>query len=193
MSKKKKLNLFLNIILIVSIIICSITIVFKSTFLKVIVIGNSMEPTIEDGSIGYMVKVKADSKIDRFDIVACQDDFGPNYLIKRVVGLPNEKVSLIANRLYINDCEISQDFSFTMKDEDFKNTTFNLKDNEYLIVGDNRANTMEPIIRSKENIIAKNGFCIGKYLISSDKCNYSGDYSSCPIDNRKWYWFKNGK
>mgnify|MGYP003298962197 CR=1 FL=1 len=45
---------------------------------------------------------------------------------------------------------------------------------------------------SQINLLAKNGFVTATYDIFSDSCG-KDDYSSCQIDNRKWYWFKYGK
>lgn len=193
MAIKRKINIILNIILIVGIVLSAFAIIFRSTFLKVTVNGDSMNPTIANGAKGYMVKVYDNSKIERFDVIACEDDFGNLYLIKRVVGLPNETIDLIDNKLYVNGVETYQECNLVFRDENFKNTNFKLLDNQYLIVGDNRSNTIDPIIVDRSKIVAKNGFCVAEYDITSEKCNYSRDYSSCPIDNRKWYWFKYGK
>ena len=71
MNKKgKKVDLILNIILIIATILCSFVIVFKLSFVKIVVNGSSMNPTIENGSVGYMLKVGENTKIDRFDVVA---------------------------------------------------------------------------------------------------------------------------
>ena len=195
MNKKgKKVDLILNIILIIATILCSFVIVFKLSFVKIVVNGSSMNPTIENGSVGYMLKVGENTKIDRFDVVAgTYGDSDKYYIIKRVLGLPGEEIELIDNKLYVNGQETPQDFSFTPSSKNFQTTKWTLKENQYLLVGDNRANTIQPVVESKESIIAKNGFAISTYDIASPECNGSQDYAGCPIENRKWYWFKNGK
>ena len=43
-----------------------------------------MNPTIEDGAKGYMLKVKENTKIERFDVVASKySELTNNYIIKR--------------------------------------------------------------------------------------------------------------
>lgn len=193
-SKKKWLDITLNILLSVGILVCVVLIVFKLTFVKVVVNGTSMNPSIDDGSIGYMVKVNKNSKINRFDVVigkySKKDEY---YIIKRVLGLPNETVDLVDNRLYINHQEISQDFSFIKSSIDFEITHWELKDNEYLLVGDNRVNTVMPVVENIQSILAKNGFSYATYDVHSSLCDGQNNYHSCPIASRKWYWFKSGK
>lgn len=195
MNKKgKKVDSILNIILIIATILCSFVIVFKLSFVKIVVNGSSMNPTIENGSVGYMLKVGENTKIDRFDVVAgAYGDSDKYYIIKRVLGLPGEEIELIDNKLYVNGIETPQDFSFTSSSKNFSTTKWTLKENQYLLVGDNRANTIQPVVESKDSIIAKNGFAISTYDIASPKCDGSQDYAGCPIENRNWYWFKNGK
>lgn len=193
-TKNKKLDAILNIFLVIATILCSFVIVFKLSFVKIVVNGSSMNPTIENGSIGYMIKVTKNTKIERFDVVAgAYGDSDTYYIIKRVLGLPGEQVELVDNKLYVNGIETPQDFSFTPSSKNFQTTKWTLNDNQYLLVGDNRANTIQPVVEYKESIIAKNGFAISTYDIASPLCENTNDYSGCPIKNRNWYWFKNGK
>lgn len=193
MKKRKIKDILINIFLSIGIILCVFLIVFKFTFTKVIVNGSSMNPSIQDGATGYMVKVTKLSKIERFDVVSSQHGEDKNfYIIKRVLGLPNETVELKDNVLKINGQEVIQDFAFEKTNYNFKTTMWTLKDNEYLLVGDNRKVTIDPEVKTKDQILAKNGFVIGNYDIDSTKCTNSSDYESCPIEYRKWYWFKNG-
>jgi len=95
-TKSKTLDIIINIVLTIGIVLCVFLIVFKLCFVKVVVNGNSMQPSIDNGSKGYMIKVNKNSKIERFDVVASeynsQDDY---YIIKRVLGLPFEEVELV--------------------------------------------------------------------------------------------------
>ena len=95
--------------------------------------GNSMYPTLKDKQVVKVSKIK---EISRFDIVIAKKH--DNYLIvKRVIGLPDEKVEYKDNHLYINEKPITEDFIdlYLIKTEDF---TYTLKDNEYFLLGDNR-------------------------------------------------------
>ena len=58
MKKQKKwYEIVVNIVLIVAIVVCAASFVFKSTFIKITINGYSMEPTVENGGVGYMYKV----------------------------------------------------------------------------------------------------------------------------------------
>ena len=95
--------------------------------------GNSMYPTLIDKQIVKVSKIK---EINRFDIVIAKKT--DNYLIvKRVIGLPDEKVEYKDNHLYINDKPVTEDFIdlYLTKTQDF---TYTLKDNEFFLLGDNR-------------------------------------------------------
>lgn len=95
--------------------------------------GNSMYPTLKDKQIVKVSKIK---EINRFDIVIAKKT--DNYLIvKRVMGLPNEKIEYKNNHLYINDEPVTEDFIdlYSTKTENF---VYTLKDNEYFLLGDNR-------------------------------------------------------
>ena len=95
--------------------------------------GNSMYPTLKDKQVVRISKAK---EINRFDIVIAKKH--DNYLIvKRVIGLPNEKIEYKNNHLYINDEPVTEDFIdlYTVKTEDF---TYVLEEDEYFLLGDNR-------------------------------------------------------
>ena len=95
--------------------------------------GNSMYPTLKDKQVVKVSKIK---EISRFDIVIAKKH--DNYLIvKRVIGLPDEKVEYKNNHLYINDKPVTEDFIdlYSTKTENF---VYTLKDNEYFLLGDNR-------------------------------------------------------
>lgn len=95
--------------------------------------GNSMYPTLKDKQVVRVSKIK---EISRFDIVIAKKH--DNYLIiKRVIGLPDEKVEYKDNHLYINEKPITESFIdlYLTKTEDF---TYTLKDDEYFLLGDNR-------------------------------------------------------
>ena len=92
-----------------------------------------MYPTLKDKQIVKVSKIK---EINRFDIVIAKKT--DNYLIvKRVIGLPDEKVEYKDNHLYINDKPVTEDFIdlYLTKTQDF---TYTLKDNEFFLLGDNR-------------------------------------------------------
>ena len=65
------------------------------------VVGNSMYPTLKDGEVLILNKFIYNFKdIEREDIISLRYA-DTKYLIKRVIGLPGEKIEIINNKLYI--------------------------------------------------------------------------------------------
>ena len=97
--------------------------------------GDSMDPTLQDGDLMILNKLSYKlGSINRFDIVVV--DKGDTYIIKRVIGLPGEKVKFENNKLYINDQEIEESFLPEGKvTNDFETI---VKDDCYFVMGDNR-------------------------------------------------------
>lgn len=119
--------------------------------------GSSMENTLFDNDLVIVNKIALKNGIDRFDIVVV--NYNNDTLIKRIIGLPNEKVSYIDDKLYINDepIEMPLDFEYT---SDFELITG--KD-EYIVLGDNRnvskdSRSIGPIKR--DNIKGKVNFVL---------------------------------
>lgn len=103
--------------------------------------GPSMNDTLHDGDI--LLLDKYDNKYERFEIVVF--NYNGERLIKRVIGLPGEVVSYKNNRLYINGNEIEDNYGLGYT-EDFELKNLNLTkipDNEYLVMGDNRNDSLD--------------------------------------------------
>jgi len=106
--------------------------------------GDSMNPTLKNGDImllneiGYRI-----NGVKRFDIVVINTD--KDVIIKRVIGLPGERVDYKDNKLYINGKEmdepftheVTHNFEFEVMDSEV------IPDNSYFVVGDNRGNSSD--------------------------------------------------
>lgn len=112
-------------------------VVIIRTFLvtPAIVDGESMDNTLADGQIVILNKITYRfNDINRFDIVVLNNSEDNDKIIKRIIGLPNEKIKYSDNKLYINDELIENDYNFEGT-TDFEYTT---GDYEYFVLGDNR-------------------------------------------------------
>ena len=76
------------------IVVClAIVFVFKGIIMPIKVDGSSMYPTLHDGDLAFMSRLDLNSKqIKRFDIVTLDCKQLDNVIIKRVIGLPGEKI-----------------------------------------------------------------------------------------------------
>ena len=116
--------------------------------------GPSMEDTLYNGDIMILDEISYRlGCIERFDIVVVK--YEDEYLIKRVIGLPGDKIEYKNNKLYINGKYVKEEFSHK-KTEDFKSMT--IPKDKYFVMGDNRVNSTDSRIIgvvSKKNIKGK--------------------------------------
>ena len=76
---------------------------------------------------------------ERFDIVIFKyPDDESKLFIKRVIGLPGEKVQIKDGKVYINDSEIPLDDSFVPEKPRGSFGPYEVPENSYFVLGDNR-------------------------------------------------------
>lgn len=115
-------------------IIIIIVVVLIRTFIitPVKVDGDSMKETLNDNDILLLYKL---GSIKRFDIVVLDEAYDNEKIIKRVIGMPGETVSIKNDKIYINGKVIDNSFAYgTTSDVD----KIELGEDEYFILGDNR-------------------------------------------------------
>ncbi len=115
-------------------LIIIIVVVLIRTFLvtPVRVNGESMYPTLNGGEIMILNRL---GKVKRYDIVVLKRDGEKDELIKRVIGLPGEKVEIMDNKIYINDKEIADKYGYGIT---YSINAITLGNDEYFVLGDNR-------------------------------------------------------
>ncbi len=106
--------------------------------------GDSMNPTLKNGDIMLLNEIGYRLYgVERFDIVVANVD--GEKLIKRVIGLPGEKVEYRNGDLYINDEIVVENFKHEETDDfsiyDIGHDT--IPENCYFLVGDNRGNSKD--------------------------------------------------
>lgn len=111
------------------------------------VVGDSMSPTLKNGEVFILNKMKYRfSEVKRSDIISLQYA-DTKYLIKRVIGLPGEKIEIKNNTLYINDKKYKEDYlKEDLSYEDFSLRTLGyevIPKDMYLVLGDNRENSLD--------------------------------------------------
>jgi len=121
----------------------------------------SMLPTIQlqDRVIVDKLLFKL-STLKRGDIIVFHplktvDSSGVNW-IKRIIGLPGEKVEIKNGKVLINDLELTE--SYEMEKPDYTFGPIKVPHNSYFVLGDNRNNSLDSHkwgVLPSENIIGK--------------------------------------
>ncbi len=154
---------FVKLILVIIIILLIMLYVLSVTQ----VVGDSMEDTLISGDVLILNKLKYRfTDIDRGDIISFSYE-DTKYLIKRVIGLPNDTISIRDNTLYINgevylENYLTQDFVY----EDFDLSSLGyetIPEGMYFVLGDNRENSLDSRtigLITQEQIIGKISFRI---------------------------------
>lgn len=128
-------------------------------------VGPSMQPTLNNGDALILNKTAYKlGAVKRNDVIAFLYD-GTKYLVKRVIGLPGERIDYKDNVLYINGKAYNENFL----SDDVITTDFIMEDikgcedgtipeNTYLVLGDNRTDSMDSRdigVVKKEDIMGK--------------------------------------
>src|SRR5699024_6393772 len=117
---------------------------------------------LQNGDILVLNKIKYRfMDIKRGDIISLEYA-DTKYLIKRVIGLPGDSVSIKNNTLYINDkvyVENYLDEGLEYDDFELSSLGYNtIPDNMYLVLGDNREDSLDSReigLISKDEVIGK--------------------------------------
>ncbi len=149
-EKEKKINkstfkeIFSVIFYCFAAVLLAFVIVF-SVGMKVRVIGVSMEPALYNGQEvlvnRFLYRI---SSPDRGDIVAFLPNGNQNahYYLKRVVGLPGEKIQITDGYVYIDGLLLEEDEHFDkIADAGIADMEVVLGNDEYFVLGDNRNNS----------------------------------------------------
>lgn len=130
--------------------------------------GSSMESTLNDHDLVIINRLVYRIKdIERFDIVVLKNEEDNDKIIKRIIGLPNEKIEYKNNKLYINGKETKTDLKF----QDTENFTAETKDDEYFVLGDNRGVSKDSRVLgvfNKKDIVGR----VGIRFYPFDKVGY---------------------
>ena len=129
----------------------------------------NMLPTIQVGDTCIVDQYRS-FEVKRFDIImfkAPEDitklpDEKDVKIISRIVGLPNDKLEIRDNKIYINGILLDESFEKIIDDKDKKKnySEIIIPENSYFLLGDNRPNSFDsrywrkPTI-SKEDILGK--------------------------------------
>ena len=124
-------------ILIVLILLSTMMIGFHVFFMKVSVTSGSMETTIMTGDHLLIKKTKS---VKRGDVVCFKSSELGRILVKRLIGLPGDKVTIREGVLFVNGEKVQEDYVSTFYEY---NGEFDVPKDSYFFLGDNRADSFD--------------------------------------------------
>ena len=137
--------------------------------------GTSMYPTLQEGE-SVIINMAANyvGDIKRFDVVVAREYRSDDLWVKRVIGLPGETISYREGVLYVDGNKVAEPFldkSYVEQVKSRTNTKYFTQDytseklgrDEYLLVGDNRNESLDSRNEAvgpfkREQIIARGVF-----------------------------------
>lgn len=108
-----------------------------------IVHGDSMESTVSNddkllvGKLNYRI-----SNPKRFDVIVFSKEKDQN-LIKRIIGLPGEKVVIKDGVIYIDEEVLDEDYGLDPINKESEPVEMKLGKDEYFVLGDNRSVSLD--------------------------------------------------
>jgi len=98
----------------------------------------SMVPTIPKESVMLVSYLHGDKEVERGDVVVFWSEEYQEQMVKRVVGLPGEKIVLHQGDLFIDDEPYEEPY---VVNPDERSASFEVPEGAYLFLGDNRDNS----------------------------------------------------
>ena len=145
-EKEKKINKSTIHEILSTLFYCGVAVLLAfvlvfSVGMKISMVGVSMEPALYNGQevlINRFVYKITSPK--RGDVIAFLPNGNQNshYYLKRIVGLPGEKVQIIDGYVYINGERLPEDEYDKMADYGIAGNEVQLGSDEYFVLGDNR-------------------------------------------------------
>jgi len=140
----------INLILLLSLFVAKL-----SMFSPFLVDGPSMQPTLQSGDVFILNKdAYAVSQPKRGDIVVFFESDSPDYLyVKRVIGLPDERLHVTSTGIYIEDginrkqivepyiAQPGESANFALNG--YKDEVFIVPKDKYFVMGDNRGHSFD--------------------------------------------------
>jgi signal peptidase I len=145
-ARPRKFALGLRLVLIFILAIVFVEFVRRNIGTFSVVDGFSMFPTFKPDDV---VQARTSySELERGSVVILTDNRG-DQVIKRIVGLPGETVTLYRGSVYINRRRLSEPylpkytFTFKRNQESEQAIVWQLGDNQYFVLGDNRLESQD--------------------------------------------------
>lgn len=146
-GKKSVLRELLEMIIYVVCVALLAFLLYRYVGQQVEVEGHSMENTLGNGEHLILEKLSYRfSDPERFDIIVFRpyEDQKDTYYIKRVIGLPGEKIQIVDTNIYVDGELLEEDYGKELiVDPGMAEEPVLLGEDEYFVLGDNRNNSID--------------------------------------------------
>jgi signal peptidase I len=118
------------------IFLCALYLIFTLGIGIIQVSGNSMEPSLKDGSFLLTNKLATHIKKASYgDVVVVKENHQEFFIVKRVIGVPGDTISITGGKVYVNNMVIPELYT-TGIPNDMEPIT--VPEDHVFIMGDNR-------------------------------------------------------
>ena len=103
-----------------------------------------MEPSLYEGDVVLVARPRRSPRRGRVAVIRMPADAGPQWQVKRIVGLPGDRVALEDGMLFINGAHHIEPYLRGLPGHIGMNRLeFFITDGEYFILGDNRSRSID--------------------------------------------------
>lgn len=135
-KEEKKGNFFTEWVIPIAIALVLALLIKQFLIFKVYIPSGSMIPTLNEGDQLFVTRVYNLDNLKRGDILVFDSDELNDVLIKRLIGLPGDKIKIVSGTVYVNGEELEEDY---VKNPDHISGEFEVPEGKYFFLGDNRA------------------------------------------------------
>ncbi len=101
-----------------------------------------MEPSLYDGDLLLVTKSRRAPRRGQIAILRMRSGYGPRWQVKRIVGLPGEKLTFEDGLLFINGIRHREPYLHGLPANlGLHKTSFEVEEGHYFVLGDNRAHS----------------------------------------------------
>lgn len=128
----------------VLLVLAGVVVVRTSVASTVRISSSSMAPTLGAGDVVLVTRrPPAVDDLRRGELVMFRMPTDGTVAVKRVVGLPGESVVILDGELYVDDRRVDEPYVDHATVDGYFSRTFEVPRDEVLVLGDNRANSVD--------------------------------------------------
>ena len=140
-ENSKKKSVFKELVMDVAIVAAIAFCVWRFIGYGVWITSGSMIPTLEVKDRLIVERVHNTNNLNYGDIVLFKNaEYGDDILIKRLIGKPGDKIEIKNGIVYRNGEQLNEPY---VKNNEKYNGVFEVPENEFFFLGDNRANSAD--------------------------------------------------